>query len=295
MTTKLLLPILNKNTTLFKGPTWYLSADVSIETISAEDFGMILSSTMKEYQDLISSKSKCIQITNVDPNRSIEIAKIESSIITFLLNCFKQSQPIALSFAVQITRKRKSRIEQIIDLSFISDARLQRKHNYLIRQNVQRETISDFYRVISKVYEKHPSILLTLDRFNSAMFRTNHYDKIIDITISLESLISGTSELKNKFSLYNAWAAETDPAKRRDYFNLLKILYDARSNIVHGSGISPKRHTKIIEPILKRWQDVIELSEKALIYYILYIYSNTIDRWYQHQENMALGIDERAL
>ena len=201
MTTKLLLPILNRNVSTFKGPTWYLSEKVSIEAISMEDYGLVHSCTPNEYQPLISSKSKCIRIDSVDIAQCHNISRIEGTKIAFLLNYFKRSKPVALAFAVQITKKRKPHIDQFIDLPAESDARLQRSHNYRIRDNMPRENISKFYKVISEVHEKHPGILLTLDRFNAALFRIGDFDKIIDITISLESLIKGTTELQHKFSL----------------------------------------------------------------------------------------------
>jgi hypothetical protein len=295
MATKLLLPILNRNATLFKGPTWYLSENVSVETISPEDFGLILSSATEEYQALVLAKSKCIRIGQVDPVFSPDIARTEGSKIAFLLNYFKRSQPVALSFAVQITKKRKNRFDRIINLPVPSDAHLQRHHNYRVRDNIARETISEFYKVVTKVHDKNPSILLTLDRFNAALFRVQPYDKIIDITISLESLIEGTTELRNRFSLYNAWAAEPDAQKRKDCYDLLISLYDARSAIVHGSGMSPKRHKKTIDPILEKWDEIIKIAEKSLGYHLLYVYKNNLEKWYEHQKNLALGIEQRIV
>lgn len=295
MSTKLLLPILNRKATLFSGPTWYLSKNVSVETISSEDFGIILSSSQPEYKDLIPAKPKCVRIDKVDPALSPDIARAEGSKIAFLLNYFKKSQPVAFSFAVQITKKRKNRLDRFIDLPVIYDVHLHRKLNYRLRGNVQRDTISEFYRVVTQVHDKHPSVLMALDRFNAALFRVQPYDKIIDITISLESLINGTTELRNRFSQYNAWVAESDVKKRKDCFELLKSLYDARSTIVHGSGMSQKQHNKIIDPILAKWDDIIKIAGNALGYHLLYVYNNDIGKWYEHQEKLALGIEQRMV
>jgi hypothetical protein len=156
--------------------------------------------------------------------------------------------------------------------------------------------LSKFYDVISKVYEKHPGIILTLDRFNSALFRSGTYDKIIDITIALESLIRGKTELRYKFALYNSWAdGEVDIKGRKDCFNLLMSLYDARSEIVHGSAQTAKQHERIVSPIIRRWDDVIKIAENILGYYLLYLYFNDIDKWYEHQENLSLGIERRIV
>ena len=294
MTTKLLLPLLNRTVTMFKGPTWYLSERVSIEAISTEDHGIVFRYAPPEYQSLLSPKSKCIRIEAVDERKCDDIAKIEGTIISFLLNYFKSSHPISLSFAIQIKKNPRSQVlKKIIDLPFVVDTRSQRTHNYRIRDNVPRGNISDFYKVISKVNEKYPGILLTLDRFSAALFRTGDYDKIIDITISLESLIRGTTELQHKFSLYNSWAAEADNNNRRKCQELLRALYNARSAIVHGTAMSQKEYDKKIKPVLDKWNDVIKIAEKALGYHLLYIYDNDIDKWHEHQESLSLGIAER--
>lgn len=293
MTTKLLLPLLNRNVTMFKGPTWYLSANVSIEAISTEDHGIVFRYGPPEYQSLLSPKSKCIRIEGVDESQCANIARTEGTKISFLLNYFKSSQPVALSFAIQITKRPRSYVVNIINLPVISDTRFQRTHNYRIRDNVHRGNISDFYQVISKVNEKHPGILLTLDRFNAALFRTGDYDKIVDITISLESLIKGSTELQHKFSLYNAWAAEADSDNRHNCLKLLKSLYNARSAIVHGTAMSQKEYDKKIRLILDKWDDVIKIAEKAIGYHLLYLYANDIEKWYKHQESLSLGIEER--
>lgn len=207
MSTKLIFPILNKNITTFKGPTWYLSENISIETISNEDNGLIFSAAQTQYQTLLTPKSKCIRIENIDPQHSRAICFNEGSKVSFLLNYFQNTQPIALSFAIQISKKRKAIIDDIIDLPVNSDVYFHTKKPYKIQENIRREIITQFYKVIDQVHRQHPGILLTLDRFNSALYRVLPHDKIIDITIALESLIRGSNELRNRFALYNAWFA----------------------------------------------------------------------------------------
>lgn len=66
MTSRLLLPLLNRTVATFSGPTWYLCEKLCIEAISSEDFGLVLSSAPDEYRSLLSSKSKCIRIELAD-------------------------------------------------------------------------------------------------------------------------------------------------------------------------------------------------------------------------------------
>jgi len=294
MPTKILLPILNHPTITYKGPTtWYLSDNITVETITEEDFGLVFSYKNSEYLSFLKGKSKCIRIENIDPKKSEQIAKDESSKISFLFNYFKEDDPLTLSFAIQITKKRKPKLDKIFDLPVISETRFRVKNPYRIRKGIKRELITSFYRVIDDVHEKQKGLILTLSRFNSALFRKNPYDKIIDITISLESLIRGGSELRYKFSLYNALVSEEKKKLREDAFLTLKLLYDARSAIVHGAQISQKTIDKTIQPTLDNWEKIVEIAERALGYYLLYMHDHEIDQWYEHQNNIALGVENR--
>jgi len=293
MPTKIILPILNHPTITYKGPTWYLSDNISIETIDGEDFGLIFSYKKSEYLSFLKAESKCIRIENIDPKNSEEIAKNESSKISFLFNYFKDNDPLALSFAVQITKRRKQKLDKIFDLPVISETRFRTKNPYRIKKGIKREIITSFFRVIDDVHKNQEGLILTLSRFNSALFRKDPYDKIIDITISLESLISGTSELRYKFSLYNALVSEDENELREEAFLTLQLLYDARSTIVHGARISQSTFNKKIQPILDNWEKVVGIAEKVLGYYLLYMNDHEIDQWHKHQKNIALGIENR--
>jgi len=293
MGTKIIIPLLNQSVRTFRGPTWFLSEDISIEPIFPEDYGLILQHAPEEYQSLLLGRSKCIRIENIDSANSDEKCRNEASKIAFILNYFKKTKPIAVSFAVQITKVRKSKYDRVIDLPVVPDILLQRKNNYQIQEGVQRADISKFFVVVSEVFSKHSNIILTLDRFNSALSRLELTDRIIDITIALESLIPGATEVRNKFSLYNAVTSENDKNKVKGTFDLLKKLYDARSSIVHGTALSPRKYEKQIKPISDSWDEIIRIAKNAIGYHLLYIYKEKFNSWHKHQENIVLGIEKR--
>jgi hypothetical protein len=294
MMTKIIVPILNKSVSTYKGPIWYLSEGVCIETISADDYYIISNSSLR-YKTLLTTKSKCVRINNVDPKYGEVVSRVESSKIAYILNCFRRTNPAAVSFAAQITQKRKAKLDKIIDLSVISDAYLQKRTSYQIRADLRKDHISEFYKIVSAVHTKEPGILLTLDRFNSALVRQEDLDKIIDITISLESLINGTTELRHRFSLFNSWAAEGDSKQRKETCELLQLLYDARSTIVHGTSLSEREYRKKIDPVLSQWDSIIKLAERCIGYHLFYVYQNDAGSWYQHQQNLVLGLEERII
>lgn len=293
MSTKLLFPIINSRVVLFKGPIWSLSPNVSIKLITPEDFGLIYDKIPDEYRSYVSSKCKCITVDNIDPVDAQNTATLEGLKISFLLNYFKRSSPIVISFAVQIIKKRKIKVEKVLDLPVIADIRLQRHSQYQLRTGIDVGTITDFYQLITTAHAKHPNVLLSLERFNSSLHRGQLLDRIIDISVCLESLIGATTELKNRFCLYNSWIAEADAAKRLECFKLLGSLYDARSAIVHGATISEKEYRKKIDPISANWDNVIKIAEKALLYYLSYIFKSGVDSWDNHQQGLVLGTEAR--
>lgn len=295
MSTRLILPILNKNASLFKGPLLYLSDKVSIETMSSEDFGLISRDAHEEYSSLLPRNVKIVNIKDVDAADAEDVVRVNSTIISFVFNYLKESSPISLSYAVQITKNKTSKLDKIIDIPISADAYAQRKYDYKLKKGTLGSELADFYKVIVDVYRKYSNILLTLDRFNSTLWRKLENDRIVDITIALESLIDGNSELQYRFSLYNSYAAEADSAKRGDVFKTLKALYNARSSIVHGSALQKKEYDKKIKPIVDDWDNVIKISANAIAYQLFYLYKHGISDWYLHQEKMALGSESRFI
>lgn len=293
MATKLILPILNKNATTFKGPTWYLAESIAVEAISPEDHGVILSNAGAEISSLIGKKSKCIRIQNVDPAKAENVAQTEAAKTSFVLNYFRHECPVALAFALQITKERKARLDRVMDLYVATDMHAHRTNNYRVEGGISRGTISEFYKVVSKAHANHEGLLLTLRRFNCALCRKEPEDKIVDVTISLESLISGTTEMRHKFATYNAWAAEPDQTKREKAFDLLQKLYDARSAIVHGAAMKKKEHRKKIGSVLSAWDDIVSVASRAIAYHVLFLYSARLGAWHEHQQQLALGLAQR--
>lgn len=87
--------------------------------------------------------------------------------------------------------------------------------------------------------ETHEEIAFA--RFQTAVVERNPSDAIVDYVIALEAVfLQGVrDELRFRFALYGAWFLGTDRTDRQRLFDELKQLYDARSEIVHGSVRKP--------------------------------------------------------
>lgn len=293
MSSRIIIPILNKRASFFKGPTCSIDKDITIQTISPEDLGIIHKSVSEEYTSILPKNFKCITIDNFigDDKNAADVA----TIITFLLNFFKKDSPISLAFCVKISVGKTKKYDKTIPFNFSYNVLSQRTTEYKIKTGNSLETVSSFLKLINSVYTKQPSIILPLGRFNSSLYRNDTFDKIVDITVALESLINGKNELSFRFCLYNAITSEKDETRRKDTFALLKTLYNSRSTIVHGSEFQPKEYKKTIEPIQEQWGEIVAIAQRSIAYHLLFINSKSIEDWFVHQEQLALGTVSRYL
>jgi len=149
-----------------------------------------------------------------------------------------------------------------------------------------------FYAVSQRVCEAHPPALFTLDRFNMAFCRQSFFDKIVDATICLESMIPFDGELSYRFCLFHSLLYSVDPGKRNETFNLLNDLYKARSGIVHGDVHATARK-KSIQSIEKGWVVILDIMRKSLAHYFLFLGDQKADDWKQYLSSLALGSEPK--
>jgi hypothetical protein len=136
---------------------------------------------------------------------------------------------------------------------------------------------------------------LALSRFNAMYGRSSLEDKLIDIAIVLEStLLHHTrDELKYRLSLRGAHLLKSarDPAETSD---LLKKLYDERSEIVHNAA--PVSHQLLVGESAPRklsaQQFVAELE--AICREVLRAFVRRIGDG-QSLQDITMALDEQAL
>ncbi len=168
MSSKLIIPILNKSVKTFKGPTWYLTDDLWIGRISQAEYELFQNPKYDIYHHLLNKHTKCIHILNF--NKLSEHTSIidEISKISFLLNYFTNSNPVALSFGIIFLQKRILKLQSIFDLPLLVDSKSMGPI-YNIGNKISRKTTSEFLTVINVCCQKNQNLLLTLSRFNAAL------------------------------------------------------------------------------------------------------------------------------
>ena len=292
---RVIMPLLYKKVTTFKGPTWYFAEGIYLETIYDEDYGAFHREGLDDYyRSGISTNTTCIYLDEPNFEDFAAFAKRAATQIKFVLNNFALQTPVVIPYAALISTGKKSRVAQIVDIAADANMHSYKRQTYKIRPTANREIISNHYHVVDKCCQRTPAVLFALERFNSGLTRFEMFDKIVDLTISIESLISGSQELSYKFALYNSFIATSDPDARREAFELLQSLYSARSGIVHGDT-STKDKKKVLDEVVNNWDNIVRIAKAALNYHLIFIQDKTKSDWDVHLKNLVLGLEARIV
>jgi hypothetical protein len=285
---RILIPMLNQSFKVPKGPRWYLDNETYLDSIALEDIGL-LSKKRDEYVLLLRGCRKCAYLVP-PPGCDVErYVQSHATMLQFLFNAFREEHPVLAAFGAHVIEQRKPRVARIVEVASTFDAHRLRNQRFVLRGGVDRKAVSDFYQLLCKAQNSHQTLCLTLGRYNSALMRYDIRDRIVDISICLESLIEAQTEVSFKCALYNALIAEPDSDRREDAFKLLNSLYSARSKIVHGEDFDKDKSP--FKPVVERWPDVTRLVTNALIYYVLYLSQYARTDWVTHLKRLALGAE----
>lgn len=296
---RVVIPLPYKSVTTFEGPIWYFDAGVYLDTISDDDFGAFLRDVEAEhYRAVIAKDTICIYLTELTTKDTEAAVKQIAGELKFVLNVFSAGTPVVLPFAVILdagTLTSSTSVKQIFDIEAVVNPHVIKSQTYRIKPTSEPETISKLYRVVHQCCSTSPEILFSLERFNSCLTRPDIQDRIVDVTIALESLIGSRDELRFKFSLYNSHTAEDEPTRRVDAFNLFQRLYDVRSAIVHGD-IKSRERKKNLQEVERDWTQVVRLATASLSYFLLYRYGHPKrEDWDQHLKDLVFGRTRRIV
>ncbi|PFX51355.1 hypothetical protein COL31_16170 [Bacillus pseudomycoides] len=143
-----------------------------------------------------------------------------------------------------------------------------------------------FKELVEKEYKK---INLACSRLENSFYRKEEGDKIIDIVIGLESLLSDKEkgEITYKLSLRAAYLLQFSSLgdSKLDVFNNMKAIYAYRSAIVHGQNQKNLERRRYIENVEGDKKLVLEVAEiylkeciKVLIHKPEFLDATVIDK-----------------
>jgi len=310
---RIIIPVLNRQFLAFEEPVWNLADKVSCRTIPDTDYGEVWryldDKEDEQYRSLFDPKTKCIYFdqsqVSGEMGKIADYVREQAILVQALFNLFSDGDPIIMSFAVvievaEVNDQREDgsplNVMGIIDLEPVANILQFKLYQFKLKSTATQERLNQFYRVVCNVAKKYPEVYVTLSRFNTALTKVTESDRIIDITVSLDSLIREKNELNFKFATYLSFIIGKTPSERLDAFQLLSGLYSARSGIVHGTP-GGKDSKKALKLVRENWGKIILSAKAALTYYMFYLYSEITNEvqapWKDHLKRLMLGNDSR--
>lgn len=137
------------------------------------------------------------------------------------------------------------------------------------KQKRKVESIFNSLSVIDFSKKENRFLDIAIRRFGSALSRTDNIDQLIDLMISVESLlVSGSGETSVKLSTRLSTLLAKNDKQRVDYWLFAKKAYNVRSGIVHGEDLRSTEingKTYTLEEILNK---LVNLTRELILIYL---------------------------
>ena len=141
---------------------------------------------------------------------------------------------------------------------------------------IRSAAASGWIRGCAAARDKVPDRMhITTSRFIRFAKGANVEEGLVDLCISLESLLDAQTEISFRFATCLTLASGLRGADAESAIELLGLLYDARSKIVHGDPAASKRLAKL----RPRLNELRALSVRILTNYVLFLRDNTRKDW----------------
>lgn len=174
------------------------------------------------------------------------------------------------------------------EIEIISKTVLKMKEN-------EKKDLKQIYDGLEKIdftIKGNKFLEISKKRFVTALSRTNQFDQLIDLMISLESLyVSNSGEITVRLSNRMATLLAKNDTEREEIWQFSKKVYNMRSGIVHGEGlrsneINGKKYT--LDEII---QKLVSLNRQSIM-----IFMKLVNRYSENNKNEKICEDiDKAL
>ncbi len=275
----IVIPLLHECSLLANAPVTF-GAHGSARALSNEHLGCLVKNRTNISQ-LQKPNVKCLVMTEQDTVHSKAEIERFSLVSSFCLNIFSHAGHISFDRFYAIKKVKSYQLHSSGELTITS---FPSREKYVLDKRKTPQDISALYDETIRALVAKPKLSLSIRRFNAAMARSGQEDKLIDMTICLESIFDQSSEISFRFSLYNAILAEPDAARREETFAVLRSLYTKRSELVHGSKEFDQNW------FTQNWPRVVQIAKLALLNKIDFLKDNNATDWQAHLQKLALGV-----
>ncbi len=292
MTDLIIIPILNKQTSLFQGATFFLSNDCSIEKLTDEEHSAFFRDAPTSVKDSLDlNTTKCIKIKG--PFISVEKTTVLKTKITFVLNLFADNFPVVTSWCGHLNGDKKIKLKNIYEFESLAGFHKISNKHFKFQKDTKRSTIIQFFAVVQKAISQNELAIFTLEKYNSSLLRVDFLDKLLDATICFETMTPGNSELVFRLSQNVSFIVGVNPTERLQIFDKMKLLYDVRSKLVHGD-LNEKARKKV-EEVRKDWNSYEKYLRSTVTYYLIFLSQKKKEDWENHIKEIVLGTQNKIV
>ena len=284
------------NVSGFIKPSHSLDDSIFIRNLTAEEYGTIAQAKVDAGANVDANATALFvryPTDSIDERTRVGLAILG---VLYALNHARAAAPASFEYAFYLS-VNGGRIAQLVDYTAVDTNEFVRARShaeYGIAADFDVAALAPFVQLISSGLKRMPRLQITLQRYYNSLMRRSLTDRVVELTIALESLISSEkTELRFRFSLLLSVAAHDDPKRRTAAYELLQKLYDARSGVVHGSGKAATL-SKLLTGLEKSWADLDALARQVINYFIVFSEKNDPTLFNKHLVEVILGTQARV-
>lgn len=189
---------------------------------------------------------------------------------------------------------KKIKLKGITDFESLAAFHKISSKSFKFITKTKRETIIQFFTVVEKSIASNPSVLFTMEKYNSSLLRDDFFDRLLDATICFETMMPGNTELVYRLSQNVSFIVGVNAAERLSVFDNMKKLYDVRSKLVHGD-LKSKGTEKKIEEVRTNWSTFEKYLKSSVTYYLLFMSQNKKEDWENHLKEIVIGTQTKIV
>jgi len=291
-----ILPIINEKVSLKPSLPWRLGSDLVLKQLSEADKRLITEYSSTDMQRFdIGNDAFYIDIPDInlkgefkkDKELIEEETRLGALCLQTVFNIVGHKETMAIPYGVIVNVDMRPIVNDFYDFDFGGDYLSIKPKEYLVMKSVNKEEIKGLIEISRQLIKTDIQLRVAMRRYCSALLKSNREDRLIDLTISLESLLPGKTELAFRFAFYLSLIIDSELANRREVFIQLNDLYSARSCLVHGS--SEKSELKNIEKCLENWPNLVCFAKQCILYRLNFQQHYPDDPWTSHLLDLAFG------
>jgi hypothetical protein len=293
-----ILPILNKSTVINASIPWVLSEDLILRDMEEREKRLI----SEDSSIIFPTNEVCgeifiLSLDNASDNarkgdasqkkrRLEEYVKEVALCLQTVFNLVSNEETMVIPFGLIMEEEDNPKILYTVD--FEQDFSSAKLKAYNILTNITSGEVQQLLVLLRKVIKSDPQLKITLRRFCSTFLKSSWEDRLIDLTIALESLVPAQTEISFRFSFFLSLIISDDKSKRHEIYNQLHDLYAARSSIVHGA-LDEKTAKKAISSFKENWKELVNYTKQAILYRIDFINKYPDGDWKNHFLDLGFG------